>query len=691
MIDKTIHKIRNNIFLISAFISLVLFSYIFLSLIGSGYFYEKIIIIFSSFILIFWFFLCIIFELKNNHCLRISKITIFSILSGLFLGFYYVKHIWFSGYLNLDPIKAFLEGETHLDTILHADIAESYISNGYPSIQFNNSSYLHYHTISHFILGNISKLIRVPALITYNFLYPLIFIPCYVFLVQIVVITFRKKFAFENVSYSKDIILLICFCLGFNFFSLSDKGCFWYNSIIDSESCFVSCIFMLLYFFIIFSILDKTTALNIISAFIITPLFIFIITGAKVSTGLIFYLAISYYVFRNKPISIKTWIFIIFNGLIFLLNFKIFNDSINKDDQTSIFLFYFLHSFVEKKFWLLHYIIYIMPFIFIFRYNKSGILFSKEYFSNKKNIWIELIFLLTIGSWLPGILLKIDGGNSEYFCYPAFIISILIFIGTNTHSEIYKVLEKKNNFYFFIICVLSISLLVNNKLISFFLIIVLILLSMDIPIKDQNLIYKLKKIDIKKITIILFLFISLFIPELKKINIKNTIHETITISNKEQLDLMSKSYAFYNRLKKLDLCFHRSMYIEDKRYQTFYEIRNLVNKNQDLYCIYISDNCYLFDLYNITDSPQYTMKSVMSAACLYGIPVINAMYNIDSNIYRSDGLKIKTGPLYYGLRSVNMNSKKLSIEESIQNAKSFQKKYMIVLYEDSYIIKNIEE
>ena len=198
-------------------------------------------------------------------------------------------------------------------------------------------------------------------------------------------------------------------------------------------------------------------------------------------------------------------------------------------------------------------------------------------------------------------------------------------------------------------------------------------------------------INLPKISVILFLSASLFLPELKKADIKYTVKETITLSNKTQLEQMPKISSFTNRINKVKVCFGKSFYLEDNLYKTFKEIRKLIKNERSSYCIFIADDCYLYDLYNITNSPQYAMKSVFAAASLYGLPVINAMYSENEKLYRADGLCIFTkGDLYYGLSSVEAYTKRPDFDFAVKTAKENGRNKIIVLTKKDYKIFNVE-
>ena len=209
---------------ISAMICFVMVGCVFVALFDSGYFYEFQVLLVSSFILLSWLvFLFVLIKRTNIFSNLNLMILVVSVVAGGFLGLFYSAHVWFSGYQNLEPMSNFLLGKTHNDTITHSAIAESFLTNGYPSEQFNSSLWVSYHCLSHLLFAIISKVTGIPCFIVYNFIYPLIFIPLFVFLIQIIASNLRNFYRAERKICVIDIVLLVFFCMGFNFFDIPNN------------------------------------------------------------------------------------------------------------------------------------------------------------------------------------------------------------------------------------------------------------------------------------------------------------------------------------------------------------------------------------------------------------------------------------------------------------------------------------
>lgn len=685
---------KNNIFKIPMIICLILCGYVIVSLINSGYFYEKSILVSVYIILSVWIVFFFSVELKNKKVFNISKKDYLSFFGAIFLGFYYAFHIWFNDYLNLDPMSCFLSGNSNIDNLFHSDIAESFITNGYPSIMFNGCNLLHYHVISHFFISLISRIIRVPCIVTYNYLYPVIFIPIYVLLLQTTVIVFRKRNSEckSTVIYdNKDFFFLLCICLGFNFFGFCDKACFWYNSMIDSESNLIAIILMLITFSLFFYLPSK---FRDFIDFLLIPISIFLISGTKISCGVIFILAIEYYHIMLNPKSKKNFVILFMYFSIFTVSYIVFGNKpvINTaKGGVPFYLFHFARTYIQSKYWIIHYAIYLLPSVLIYRYYVSEKLFSKEYLLNRSNIWPEMAFLLTIFSWLPGFFLEIAGGSAEYFVLPAFIINILLFQGLCIHKKIYNSIKEYDYKNIIIMLLFYIIILKSGKQETVIeileIILVIILLGMIFFGKTiETVIRYFKKTISLKWVIIFFICYSLFIPEFSKLKLKDNIYQTIVISNKESLKLCTgKKEAFKQVFGKSDL-------LSDVRYKSIKEIREMTEKDRSKYCLFIAEDCYLYDLYGERDNPpHYVMKCDYAAAAWFGIPVINAIYREGNDRYRGDGkLENKSGfREYYGLGGVTAD-RKVSLQNLKEVVNSYGKKGIIILTNDSYMIEEIE-
>ena len=419
-----------NIFLFSCVICFVQFCFIFVATIRTGYNFADKVLFASFFSFVIWLFLFLFQDIKNKSVLRFDILKISSILFAFVLGFFFVNLEWFCGYLNLDPVLYLMKGRSHIDTLFHSAIAESYITNGFPSINFNEPILLKYHTFSHFLIAVFSKIFDIPAFIFYNYLFPIFSIPLYVFLVQYSLFEIKKMLKVEQNFSFWDSVFLFLF-LGF----------FLIHSLYISESCLVSVIFMLLGLNLILKSKNIFIARISLSSIVLVPVFIFLVSWGKISCGMIFTGFFCYYLFRENIKSINNWGLIILYAVTFVFSYKCFSDT-SGTDSSKITLFHFARNYLTLKTSVFYYFSQLIPALLCLIFVVKEKFLSKEYFKNRENILPETMLVASIVSFLPGIFLTIGGGSAAYFCIPAFVLNLLILWGYDIPNRLVYSLSK---------------------------------------------------------------------------------------------------------------------------------------------------------------------------------------------------------------------------------------------------------
>ena len=419
-----------NIFLFSCVICFVQFCFIFVATIRTGYNFADKVLFASFFSFVIWLFLFLFQDIKNKSVLRFDILKISSILFAFVLGFFFVNLEWFCGYLNLDPVLYLMKGRSHIDTLFHSAIAESYITNGFPSINFNEPILLKYHTFSHFLIAVFSKILDIPAFIFYNYLFPIFSIPLYVFLVQYSLFEIKKMLKVEQNFSFWDSVFLFLF-LGF----------FLIHSLYISESCLVSVIFMLLGLNLILKSKNIFIARISLSSIVLVPVFIFLVSWGKISCGMIFTGFFCYYLFRENIKSINNWGLIILYAVTFVFSYKCFSDT-SGTDSSKITLFHFARNYLTLKTSVFYYFSQLIPALLCLIFVVKEKFLSKEYFKNRENILPETMLVASIVSFLPGIFLTIGGGSAAYFCIPAFVLNLLILWGYDIPNRLVYSLSK---------------------------------------------------------------------------------------------------------------------------------------------------------------------------------------------------------------------------------------------------------
>ena len=221
---------------------------------------------------------------------------------GLFMG-----GVWHKGYLTNLPLIGINE-ETqgiHRDTLYHNAIASSINYYGYPSLLVNSAAFHNYHFGSHLVFGLLSKVLKVPTIFIYCYLYPIFLLPFYPSLILSVGKELRVHLGKQQKTTLIDIVVLLSFM---TYLILpqtwSEKLGNYKTSWFVSESFCMAIILSLLYFKLMFVMIRRNLfdvrVFVIIFQMIVIPFFIIFISLTKISVGIIFAFAIAYFLFRKK-------------------------------------------------------------------------------------------------------------------------------------------------------------------------------------------------------------------------------------------------------------------------------------------------------------------------------------------------------------------------------------------------------
>ena len=391
----------------------------------------------------------------------------FALVLAFFLSFYFSYVIWGSGYLSLFPLEMIDNGKQHLDTLFHSSIAESYKRSIVASTLLNNESYLPYHTFSHFLLGNISKIIGIPALYAYNFIYPILCIPFYI-TSQFVAIAVSKWFFTRKAKIGFiDSIIVVIFNVGIPF---DNQYGVWNTSKIVSESFMIAnTIAFISYAVLLIFLKKKKRQLDvIILCLIVIPIQIFIISWSKISVGLLFCLSVMYYIFRTKMGDLRFWLLNIMYCIILYVSLLLFQGSVGGgSDSLSSGLVLFAYKDYCKGIlgiWGHFLICTIWALFFIFMdYRRKK--YTKDDFLHGKTVWIELLILIGIVSLLPASLLRIPGGSAAYFSLACSVISICILGGQDFFETYDKILKNRSVWSGILVCICVWIILGNTPVI----------------------------------------------------------------------------------------------------------------------------------------------------------------------------------------------------------------------------------
>lgn len=428
------------IIILPVIVSAVLTSFLFHGLFVTNSPYKNKIIPFACFILFLWIaasikVLWLPSKTKSYYYTSEPKqplfINIVFIILALIISVYFALTIWGIGYLSLSPIARINNGIQHQDTLYHSAIAESFSRSFIPSALINDETYLHYHTFSHFLINIFARMLSIPAFIAYNYIFPIVFLPLYIFAQMLAIFSAKKIFAGSaTVLNIIDLLAIASFNMGIISNNILGKYAISKASYIASESYLIgNTLAFLFYSVLLLNIYRKPKKKNKVILFLIgIPSMIFLVSWAKISIGMLFTLSILYYFFRMKIKSIKYWCFNFYYGLVYLVCIKLFNNGAgvysNIKDAFRLFAFsdYCSGSLGIAGHYLLLSVMSILFIIFelkYYRYNLTDI-------KSRKTIWVEEILIISLFAFLPGALLVINGGSAGYFSYfvetPAMIM-----------------------------------------------------------------------------------------------------------------------------------------------------------------------------------------------------------------------------------------------------------------------------
>ena len=400
--------------------------------------YSTPITAFSAVISFIWFILFVFYQkriIRNQKTeMKVDFKPAAIVLIAVCLSVYFVYIIWGSGYLSLAPLSMIDNGQQHIDTLFHSAIAESYKRSIKASTLLNNEAYIPYHTFSHLLMGIVSKIMDIPAVIGYCFIYPVLFIPLYTISQFIAVLSAKGFFAGIYRINLIDIVLIVLFNVGVPFCHLY---CARPASDIISESFMIAntlAFFSYAIAFYYLKVYRNNRKATIAFCLFFIPVAVFLISWSKISVGLLFTVSVIYYLFRTKMTSVWAWLLNIAYFLVCIVSYILFNRGFNNGSDSSLMEIKFLSNdeycsgilgtWGHLLFCSIFFISYICMELKSKRITKQDIITGKT-------IWIELLIIIGIISFLPPLFLKIPGASAFYFSMAYTVPSLCILCGQN--------------------------------------------------------------------------------------------------------------------------------------------------------------------------------------------------------------------------------------------------------------------
>lgn len=540
------NKMNKNVLssLLALETSLFLTVFVFAALFKTPVYYAHKIIIICSLVTLFWLGLTL-------NSVRISKEKVnplyyFSFFVFLIVVLYIIKSVWFRSYLTITPEYSFFNGLSKNDTTYHVTLCEAIKNFGYPAILPSGLTLHRYHCFSHILLAIISKIFRLPCLISYNFLYPIVFFPLFVYLLFQAIGAVRaflgkaKDFSFLDLVFSVFIII------GFLPVRYSTAISIWWHDIFISESYCVSLIFLLLYIVVADKIKNMKHGIQI-NYYVITPFFLILVTASKISTGVIFFIALAWIFVRIKGIRVSTALFAtLFFGLLLLSLSFFIRDNEKKFTAMGVSWFHFIKNYVPHKYQISHVFFILFPSLILFLLSKGSDSY-RDYSKTKISILAETAVIISCCSLLPGMVFKIVGGSAAYFFMPAMFISLLFLLCSD---------ELQGRFF-------------SNR---------------------------------KEIKILIFLLVFVLYGEsFIKVNSPKHIIQQFQVGRRGTKAVVNSSF-----------------------YETLNSINHETEGKKESYCLLISKNCRIFELYG----PGY--DGVVALTAYLGMPVVGVADKVDS-------------------------------------------------------------
>lgn len=343
----------------------------------------------------------------------------------------FVKYIWFSNHLCLDPFHKLFNGDFNADTLSHSAITESIISNGYPSLLFETKDIFYYHFGSHYLMAAISKLLNIHAFSAYNYIFPPIFIPLFFLLL----FTSIEKVANRKISFIEVLFIVTMGFIGFIPKSFESNLGFWMGSFFASESFCIG--LTLLFLFII--LIDKKNTLSV-KNLIFTFIFIIVCASMKISIGILLWCFFNWYAYRSKGI-IKTIPYTLITTISLSIAFFLFNERIGSASAHQIMPLHFYKNYITIDALMYHLLLFTWPIVIpiTFKFSDRKIITAIK---AKNALLEESLIITTLISILPGAILYIEGGSAFYFFAVLYPLFIIYFIASNFFGKL--IIQKKS-------------------------------------------------------------------------------------------------------------------------------------------------------------------------------------------------------------------------------------------------------
>ena len=433
------------------FISFMLTAVVLATTYKSGLHFASNIQMIAVFIFGFWGILLVRTRgIKPYSFLQLLFFCIMIVILALYLTYW----VWHCGYLTNIPVAAINKQENGLnyDSLFHVSIAQGIKYYGVPSFLVNSDSFFNYHFGSHLVMAVISICSGIPVFFAYCYIYPIIFLPLFVYLSLSVIQEFRYYKNNSETITILDFFVFMCFLMPVLVpKNISDMLADWKTSWFVSESYLVAAVVTLLFLKALLcahrnGCLKSKPAKNVFMI-IIMPFVIVISSLAKISFGFFLCMGIVYYLFRNHTKEIRYWLIEVYYMLcfafVFLFPSRFYSAFVSNTGFSSIALLNHVKKYIGMNLLGFHIIIYyffaIIVLAFQLRREKSLLKIIK----NKEYVFEEILFWICLVGAIPGNLFIIRGGSSFYFSSVQQLAAVILLLGFNIPNRVFRKLRMK--------------------------------------------------------------------------------------------------------------------------------------------------------------------------------------------------------------------------------------------------------
>lgn len=403
--------------------------------------------------LVFAFWMVMLIRAKGAGAYRPGQMVLLTAVL-LLLSVYMADAVWNTGYLTNDPLAAIAAEQNgiHNDTLFHVSIAQGIQNYGRPSFLVNSAAFYNYHFGSHAVLALLSLVSDIPLYFTYSFLYPVFFLPMYLYLIFSVGERLRRFFCGAKTCgcWSVfDLLFILWLVLPELPESFLDQMAIWKRSWIISESYLVALVFALLYLEILFGAkergLFRRSVFTLLWELVLTPAFILAAALCKISVGFFLCAGIVYYAFRMHTKELRYWLLNGYYGVWFLLLYflpgTLHSPFSSNTSFSQIDLLNFMKTYVRLRYWGLHVaVLYSFSLLFLFWHLRKKKLVQA--IKSKRHIPEEILFWICLTGAIPGNLFVIKGGSAAYFIYVQQLAAVLLLIAYRVPDELVQALKK---------------------------------------------------------------------------------------------------------------------------------------------------------------------------------------------------------------------------------------------------------